>query len=90
VNEKRKKFIQAYQKRTQEMDKNIKGWSNEAGSKLSVSKKRFPSAMLIEEPNSTEESYRDETDSKTKLKNITKIARRKFKSKSHVPPHFGQ
>mmetsp|Transcript_40494 Transcript_40494/g.53114 ORF Transcript_40494/g.53114 Transcript_40494/m.53114 type:complete len:80 (+) Transcript_40494:196-435(+) len=41
--------------------------------------------MLIEEPNSTEESQHDTSQPGSKFKNIMNIAKRKFKSKSQVP-----
>ena len=45
--------------------------------------------MLIEERNSTEESFPPSSqEPNAKYKNILSIAKRKFKSKSYVPPHL--
>ena len=95
--------MQAYQIKSDALNRGHDGQSSESlapslvhdNSRKSVSKQRGvakshpQNVMLIEERHSTEElPSHQQSENNSKYKNIYSIAKRKFKSKSYVPPHI--
>lgn len=94
INEKRKKFMEAYQKNSMLQNYHDTKEGQPSHSRKGVSE--IPSgmragnpasSMLIDERNSTEESLQNEQAS-ARYRDILRMAKNKFKSKSQVPPHM--